>query len=185
MITGGSAGIGRAVGRAFGARGAAIGVLARGRAGLEGAARDIEEVGGRALVLEADVADAERVEAAAAGLEERFGPIDIWINNAMASVFSPVMDMRSDEYKRVTDVTYLGVVHGTLAALRRMKPRNRGVIVQVGSARLSRHPAAVGVLRREACRRRVLRFIAVRVDSRRERRAGDDGSAAGAQHPAV
>ncbi len=134
MITGASAGVGRAVARAFGARGAAVGLLARGRAGLDGAVRDIQEVGGRALALEADVADAERVESAARSLEERFGPIDVWINNAMASVFSPVIEMRPDEYKRVTEVTYLGVVHGTLAALRRMKRRNHGVIVQVGSA---------------------------------------------------
>ena len=134
MITGASAGVGRAVARLFAQRGAAIGLFARGRAGLEGAARDVAELGGRALVLQGDVADADRVERAAATLEETFGPIDVWINNAMASVFSPIMEMEVAEYKRVTEVTYLGVVHGTLAALRRMKPRNRGVIVQVGSA---------------------------------------------------
>ena len=134
MITGASAGVGRAVARLFARRGAAIGLFARGRAGLEGAARDVTELGGRALVLQGDVADADRVEGAAAMLEETFGPIDVWINNAMASVFSPIMDMEAGEYARVTQVTYLGVVHGTLAALRRMKPRNRGVIVQVGSA---------------------------------------------------
>jgi len=134
MITGASAGVGRAVARLFAGRGAAIGLFARGRAGLEGAARDVEELGGRALVLPGDVADADRVESAAATLEETFGPIDVWINNAMASVFSPIIEMEVAEYKRVTEVTYLGVVHGTLAALRRMKPRNRGVILQVGSA---------------------------------------------------
>jgi len=134
MLTGASAGVGRAVACAFARRGASIGLLARGRAGLEGAAREVADAGGRALVLQADVADVNAVERAAASLETTFGPIDVWINNAMASVFSPVIEMSPDEYRRVTEVTYLGVVHGTLAALRRMKPRNRGVIVQVGSA---------------------------------------------------
>jgi NAD(P)-dependent dehydrogenase (short-subunit alcohol dehydrogenase family) len=134
MITGASAGVGRATACAFARRGAAIGLLARGRAGLEGARRDVEAAGGRALVLRADVARADEVEDAAAALERAFGPPTIWVNNAMASVFSPVAQMTPDEYQRVTAVTYLGVVHGTLAALRRMRPRNEGVIVQVGSA---------------------------------------------------
>ena len=134
MITGASAGVGRAVARLYARRGASIGLLARGRAGLEGARRDVEALGGQSLVLQADVADSAQVERCAARLEEAFGPIDIWINNAMASVYSAVKDTPADEFKRVTDVTYLGVVHGTLAALRRMLPRNRGVIVQVGSA---------------------------------------------------
>jgi len=134
MITGASAGIGRAVVQAYAKRRASIGLLARGRAGLEGAARDVEQAGGRPLILQTDVADADGVDLAASRLEEAFGPIDVWINNAMASVFSPVVEMEPAEYKRVTDVTYLGMVHGTLSALRRMKPRNRGVIIQVGSA---------------------------------------------------
>jgi NAD(P)-dependent dehydrogenase (short-subunit alcohol dehydrogenase family) len=134
MITGASAGIGRAAARAFGHRGASLGLFARGRAGLEAAARDVAAAGGRALILKGDVADPDRVEEAAAALEQTFGPIDVWVNNAMASVFSPVVEMEPAEYKRVTEVTYLGVVHGTLSALRRMKPRDRGVIVQVGSA---------------------------------------------------
>jgi len=134
MITGASAGIGRAVVQAYAKRGASIGLLARGRAGLEGAARDVEQAGGRPLILQTDVADADGVDLAASRLEEAFGPIDVWINNAMASVFSPVVEMEVEEYKRVTEVTYLGVVYGTLAALRRMRPRERGVIVQVGSA---------------------------------------------------
>lgn len=134
MITGASAGVGRAVARAFGRRGASLGLLARGRAGLEAAARDVAAAGGRALILKGDVADPDRVEEAAAALEQTFGPIDVWVNNAMASVFSPVVEMAAAEYKRVTEVTYLGIVHGTLSALRRMKPRDRGVIVQVGSA---------------------------------------------------
>jgi NAD(P)-dependent dehydrogenase (short-subunit alcohol dehydrogenase family) len=134
VITGASAGVGRATAQAFARRGAHIGLLARGAEGLVGARRDVEAAGGKALVLPTDVADAAGVEAAAAAVEERFGPIDIWINNAMASVFAPVQETTPEEYRRVTEVTYLGVVHGTLAALRRMVPRDCGVIVQVGSA---------------------------------------------------
>jgi NAD(P)-dependent dehydrogenase (short-subunit alcohol dehydrogenase family) len=134
VITGASAGVGRATAREFARHGAHIGLLARGRDGLEAARREVKEMGGRALALPTDVADADRVEAAAADIEEKFGPIDIWINNAMTSVFSPVKEMRPEEFKRVTEVTYLGVVYGTLAALKRMLPRDRGVIVEVGSA---------------------------------------------------
>jgi len=101
---------------------------------LEGARRDVEEAGGQALVITTDTADAEQVEAAAAKVEETFGPIDIWINVAMASVFSPVKEMKPEEYKRVTEVAYLGYVYGTLAALRRMLPRDKGRIIQIGSA---------------------------------------------------
>ena len=134
VITGASAGVGRATARAFGRRGARVGLLARGRDGLDVARKEVEEAGGQALVLPVDVARAEQVEAAAAAVEENFGPIDIWINNAMVSVFSPVKEMSSEEFHRVTEVTYLGSVYGTLAALKRMLPRNAGVIVQVGSA---------------------------------------------------
>jgi short-subunit dehydrogenase len=134
MITGASAGVGRAVAVEFARRGAAIGLLARGRAGLEGARQDVEAAGGRALILQADVADPDAVERAAAQLEEDFGPIDVWVNNAMASVYSRIVDTPPEEFTRVTEVTYLGVVHGTLSALRRMRPRDSGVIVQVGSA---------------------------------------------------
>lgn len=134
VITGASAGVGRAVARAYARRGAHIGLIARGRAGLEAARREVEDLGGRALVLPLDVADAEAVESAAVQVEAAFGPIDVWINNAMLSVFSPITAMTPREFRRVTDVTYLGYVHGTLSALKRMLPRNRGVIVQVGSA---------------------------------------------------
>lgn len=134
VVTGASAGVGRAVARAFGAQGAAVGLLARGRDGLEAAAAEIEALGGRALVLPTDVADAEAVEAAAIAVEERFGPIDVWVNCAMATVFAPVHRVTPEEFKRATEVTYLGYVHGTLAALKRMRPRDHGVIVQVGSA---------------------------------------------------
>jgi NAD(P)-dependent dehydrogenase (short-subunit alcohol dehydrogenase family) len=134
VITGASAGVGRATAVAFARHGARVGLIARGRAGLEGALRDVEEAGGRGTICVADVADADAVERAAAQVEAALGPIDIWINNAMASVFSPVHEMTAAEFKRVTEVTYLGVVHGTLAALRRMRERGCGVIIQVGSS---------------------------------------------------
>jgi NAD(P)-dependent dehydrogenase (short-subunit alcohol dehydrogenase family) len=134
VITGASAGVGRATARAFGKRGAKVGLIARGREGLDAAKREIEELGGEAIVLPLDVADENAVEQAAAEVERTFGAIDIWINNAMLSVFSPIMEMTPSDYRRVTEVTYLGYVWGTLAALRRMKPRDRGAIVQVGSA---------------------------------------------------
>jgi len=113
---------------------AAIGLIARGVDGLEAARREVEQEGGRALVLPVDVADAAQIDAAAQRVERELGPIDVWINNAMVSVFSPVKELQPDEVKRVTEVTYLGVVYGTLAALERMLPRDRGTIVQVGSA---------------------------------------------------
>jgi len=134
VITGASAGVGRATVRAFAEQGAHIGLVARNREALENARQEVEALGGRALVLPTDVADQEAVEAAAARVEDELGPIDVWVNNAMCSVFSPVKEMKPEEYKRVTDVTYLGYVWGTLAALRRMLPRDRGAIVQVGSA---------------------------------------------------
>jgi NAD(P)-dependent dehydrogenase (short-subunit alcohol dehydrogenase family) len=134
VITGASAGVGRATVRAFARQGAHIGLLARGLEGLEAARAEVEAAGGRALVLPTDVADADQVEAAAAAVEEAFGPIDIWVNNAMLSVFSPVQAMTPAEFRRVTEVTYLGAVYGTLAAVRRMLPRDHGAIVQVGSA---------------------------------------------------
>ena len=134
VITGASAGVGRATAIAFARRGARIGLLARGRAGLEGALRDVDREGGKARTFQTDVANADQVEAAAIGVEEAFGPIDVWVNNAMASVFSPVSKMTPQDYERVTAVTYLGSVHGMLTALRHMRPRGKGVIVQVGSA---------------------------------------------------
>jgi NAD(P)-dependent dehydrogenase (short-subunit alcohol dehydrogenase family) len=134
VITGASAGVGRATVRAFAEQGAHIGLIARNREALENARQEVEALGGRALVLPTDVADDQAVEAAAARVEEELGPIDVWVNDAMCSVFSPVKEMKPEEYRRVTDVTYLGYVWGTLAALRRMLPRDRGAIVQVGSA---------------------------------------------------
>jgi len=134
VITGASAGVGRATARRFAKDGAQIALLARGRDGLEAARKEVEEFGGRAVVVMVDVADADQVEAAAAQIERELGEIDIWINNAMASVFSPIQEMTPEEFRRVTEVTFLGCVYGTLAALKRMSPRNRGMIVQVGSA---------------------------------------------------
>jgi NAD(P)-dependent dehydrogenase (short-subunit alcohol dehydrogenase family) len=131
VVTRASAGVGRAAAVAFAKRGARVGLLARGR---EGAKREVESAGGKALAIPTDVSDAEAVEAAAQKVEEAFGPIDIWVNNAMVSVFSPAKEMTPDEYRRVTEVNYLGTVHGTLAALKRMLPRNHGRIIQVGSA---------------------------------------------------
>jgi len=134
VVTGASAGVGRAIVREFAKRGAHIGLLARGYEGLEGARKDVEERGGKALAIPTDVADASQIEAAASQVEETFGPIDLWINVAMASVFSPFKEMKPEEFKRVTEVTYLGQVYGTMAALHRMLPRDRGRIIQVGSA---------------------------------------------------
>jgi len=134
VVTGGSAGLGRAIAQRFADNGARVGLIARGRERLEAARADVESRGGRALVIQADVADADAVEDAANQVERELGPIDVWINNAMASVFSPVTEMHASEYRRVTDVTYLGYVYGTLAALKRMRPRDRGVIIHVGSA---------------------------------------------------
>jgi len=134
VITGASAGVGRATAQRFAREGAYIGLIARGVDGLEGARREVEKLGGKAVVIPVDVADADKVEAAAAQIEAELGEIDIWVNNAMTSVFAPIKEMTADEFRRVTEVTYLGYVYGTLAALKRMLPRDRGVIVQVGSA---------------------------------------------------
>jgi NAD(P)-dependent dehydrogenase (short-subunit alcohol dehydrogenase family) len=134
VITGASAGVGRATVRALARQRADIGLVARGRDGLEAAKREVEDLGGRGLVLPTDVSDADQVEAAAAAVDRAFGPVDVWVNDAMLSVFSPVKQMEPEEYRRVTEVTYLGYVSGTLAALRRMLPRDEGIIIQVGSA---------------------------------------------------
>lgn len=134
VVTGASAGVGRATVRAFARRGVDVGLIARGLEGLEAAQREVEISGQQALAVAADVADPDQVEAAAARIERELGPIDVWVNNAMVSVFAPVKDLRPEEIRRVTEVTYLGVVYGTLAALKRMLPRDHGVIIQVGSA---------------------------------------------------
>jgi NAD(P)-dependent dehydrogenase (short-subunit alcohol dehydrogenase family) len=134
VVTGASGGIGRATAHAFARRGCHVGLVARGREGLEEAAGEVRSLGGKALVIPTDVTDHEQVEAAAAAVEEHFGEIDVWVNDAMATVFAQFVDTEPEEFRRATEVTYLGAVYGTMAALRRMKPRNRGTIVQVGSA---------------------------------------------------
>lgn len=134
VVTGASSGVGRAIVRAFADEGADLGLIARSVEGLDGAAREVEAAGGRALALPLDVADAEAVEAAVARVEDELGPIDIWVNNAMVSVFSPISEMTADEFKRVTDVTYLGYVYGTISVLKRMRERDAGTIIQIGSA---------------------------------------------------
>jgi NAD(P)-dependent dehydrogenase (short-subunit alcohol dehydrogenase family) len=134
VVTGGSAGVGRATARAFAREGAAVGLVARGSERLAAAKGEIESLGRRAVAVQADVADAGQVEAAATEIEQTLGPIDVWVNNAMATVFAPITETTPDEFARATQVTYLGSVWGTMAALRRMQPRDRGVIVQVGSA---------------------------------------------------
>jgi NAD(P)-dependent dehydrogenase (short-subunit alcohol dehydrogenase family) len=134
VVTGASAGVGRAIAREFARHGAKVGLLARSQDGLDGAARDVERLGGRASAVATDVSDDRQVEEAADRIERALGPIDIWVNNAMVSVLSPALEMTAEEFRRVTEVTYLGYVHGTLSALRRMVPRDRGVVVQIGSA---------------------------------------------------
>jgi NAD(P)-dependent dehydrogenase (short-subunit alcohol dehydrogenase family) len=134
VITGASAGVGRATVRAFAREGAHIGLIARASEGLENACREVELAGGRAVAVPTDVADPDQVEAAAERIERELGPIDVWVNDAMTTIFARFVDISAAEFKRATEVTYLGAVYGTMSALRRMWPRNRGTIVQVGSA---------------------------------------------------
>lgn len=135
VITGASAGVGRAVTAAYAARGARLALIARGRAGLDGAAREAREAGAADVrTFQVDVADAEAVREVADEVASDWGGIDVWINDAMASVFAPAWEVTPAEYRRVTEVNFLGTVHGTLAALRHMRPAGRGAIVQIGSA---------------------------------------------------
>jgi NAD(P)-dependent dehydrogenase (short-subunit alcohol dehydrogenase family) len=134
VVTGASGGVGRATAVAFAAHGARVALLARGREGLAAAAGEVERAGGQALVVTVDMADAKAVEDAAQQVTDAFGPIDVWVNNAFTGVFAPFTEITPDEFRRVTEVTYLGYVFGTRAALRHMLPRDRGTIVQVGSA---------------------------------------------------
>lgn len=134
VVTGASAGLGRAIAHQFARKGAKIALLARNPEALQAAADECKVLGGYGLPIPTDVSDADAVEAAAERAEKELGPIDVWVNDAMVSVFSPAKEMTAADYKRVTDVLYLGFVHGTLSALKRMLPRDRGTIVQVGSA---------------------------------------------------
>ena len=156
VITGASAGIGRATARLFGARGARVGLIARGKEGLRAAAGDVTAAGGIAHAVPADVADFKQVDAAAGQIEEALGPVDVWVNVAFTSVFAPFAEITADEFRRVTEVSYLGFVHGTMAALgpdaatRPGRHRPGGV-----RARRAQHPAAVCLLRGEARHQRV------------------------------
>ena len=134
VVTGASAGVGRAAVRAFAERGYDVAMLARGTQGLQAAEKEVEQQGGRSLAVPTDVSDPDQVEEAADRVERELGPVDVWVNDAMTSVFAPFREMTAEEYRRVTEVTYLGQVYGTMAALHRMLPRNRGAIVLVGSA---------------------------------------------------
>jgi NAD(P)-dependent dehydrogenase (short-subunit alcohol dehydrogenase family) len=134
VVTGATSGIGRAIVRRFAQDGASIGLIARGRDGLDAAKKEVENAGGRALALPTDLADWDAVDAAATAVEEQLGPIDVWVNNAMTTVFAPFTDVAPEEFRRATEVTYLGTVWGTKAALDRMRERDRGSIVIVGSA---------------------------------------------------
>jgi NAD(P)-dependent dehydrogenase (short-subunit alcohol dehydrogenase family) len=134
IVTGASAGIGRAIAHRFARAGARVGLIARDAAALDRVQQDLQQLGAEAAAAPTDVAEADAVFAAAEGLEQQLGPIDIWINDAMETVFSPVAEMTPQEFRRVTEVTYLGFVHGTMAALKSMRPRNRGCIVQISSA---------------------------------------------------
>jgi NAD(P)-dependent dehydrogenase (short-subunit alcohol dehydrogenase family) len=134
VVSGASGGIGRAVARRFGARGDRVALFARGEEGLAAAAEDVQAAGGEALPLVVDVADPDAAERAAAEVEEKFGPVDVWVNNAFVGALAPVPDLSAEEFRRITEVTYLGYVYGTMTALRRMLPRDRGTIVHIGSA---------------------------------------------------
>jgi short-subunit dehydrogenase len=134
VVTGASGGVGRAVAHEFAKRGARVALLARGEDGLQAAAREVESLGGEALTIPTDVAEPTQVEAAAEATEERFGAIDVWVNDAMATIFAPFTEISAEEFTRATQVTYLGAVYGTMAALKRMLPRDSGTVVQVGSA---------------------------------------------------
>ena len=134
VVTGASGGVGRATAHAFAKRGASVGLLARAAEGLEAVAAEVKAFGGEGFAIPTDVADADQVEAAAGAIEAQFGAIDVWVNDAMATIFAPFTEITAEEFTRATQVTYLGTVYGTMAALRRMVPRNRGAIVQFGSA---------------------------------------------------
>ena len=186
VVTGASAGVGRATVRAFAKAGAHLGLLARANPGLQAAAREVEREGGRALVIPIDVADAGQVEAAAARIEAELGPIEVWVNNAMATIFARVWDIQPDEFRRATEVTYLGAVHGTMAALKRMRPRDRGTIVQVGSALAYRSiPLQAAYCGAQARAAGLHRLAALRAHERALERVDHDGAAAGPEHAAI
>ena len=167
VVTGASGGVGRATARMLGERGAKVVLLARGHEGLEGAKRDVESRGGRAIVVPTDVSNFDQVQAAADAAENEFGSIDLWINNAMVSMYSPFMKMSPEEFQHIVNVTFLGTVHGTRCALQRMLPRDRGKIIQVGSALAFQIDSiAERLLRQQACDSGLYRVASHRVASR-------------------
>jgi len=178
-VTGASAGLGRAIARAYAKRGAKLGLMARNPEALAAAKQECESLGGQAIFIPTDVSDAAAVERAATQIEQELGPIDIWVNDAMVSVFSPVKEMEASDYKRVTDVLYLGFVHGTLSALRRMLPRDRV------RPSLSLHSLAVRLLCLQACDQRIYGFSAMRADSRRKQRQNHCRTHAGYEYDTV
>lgn len=186
VVTGASAGVGRAVARKFAARGDRVALLARGERGLDGAAHDIKDAGGVALPIALDVADYQAVEQAAPQVEQALGPIDVWVNNAMTSVFARFEDMSPEEFQRVNDVTYMGYVHGTKAALTCMRDRDRWGDRAGGlRAGLSGDSAAVGLLRRQARDSGVHRVVTLRAAARPVGHPRHDGAVTGDEHPTV
>ena len=186
VITGASAGVGRAAAVAFARRGWAVALIARGRKGLENARREVEGAGGEALVLALDVADAEAVAQAADRVMAAWGSIDVWINNAMATIYAPVESVMPAEFRRVTEVTYLGQVHGTLAALRHMRRQGRGTIVQVGSALAYRSiPLQSAYCAAKAAGRGFTELASQRADPRGQPRPAHDRAPAGYRHAAI
>ena len=170
--------MGRATVRAFAREGAHIGLIARDTEGLHVAAREADQLGGKGLAVPADVADANQVEAAAARIEQELGPIEVWVNNAMTTIFGRVTDVTPEEFKRATEVTYLGTVYGTMAALRRMLPRNEGRIIQVGSALAYRSiPLQAAYCGAKHAIAGFTDSLRTRTDSRPQEYSPDDGAA--------
>ena len=186
VVTGASAGVGRAIAVGFGKLGWRVGVIARGEEGLNSTKREIEEMGGRALAICADVADADALMGAADHVEAEFGPIDVWVNNAMVTIYASIADITPKEFHQVTQVTYLGQVYGTLAALKHMRRRDRGVIVYIGSALAYRSiPFQGPYCAAKAAVRGFVEFAAKRIAVRRQRYPADNGAFAGCQHASV